>query len=144
MVEAPALPPEVAAVFAGLPQPVRQRLLEVRALVFATAAETPGVGPLTEALRWGEPAYLTAATGSGSTIRLGRPKAAPGMAAVFFNCRTALVGTFRSRFPEAFGTLGDRAILLDPAAPLPAAPLAMCLATALTWHRRGRGEISLG
>ncbi len=134
---APALPAEVAAAFAAFPEPVGLRLLEVRRLIFATAAETAGVGPLTETLKWGEPAYLTEATSSGSTIRLGRPKSPEGVGAVLFNCRTTLVETFRAQFPEAFSYQGNRAILLDPSVPMPAEPLAICIAMALTYHRRG-------
>ena len=62
------MPADVAAVFSGFPERVRRRLLEVRDLIFETAADIEGVGPLTETLKWGEPAYLTRATGSGSTF----------------------------------------------------------------------------
>lgn len=75
--EIPEIPADVAVAFAAFPDPVRVQLLEVRRLIFATAAETSGVGPLTETLKWGEPAYLTEATVSGSTIRLG-PLKSPG------------------------------------------------------------------
>lgn len=134
--ELPVMPAEVAAAFSAFPAPVRDQLLEVRQLIFATAAATASVGPLTETLKWGEPAYLTEATGSGSTIRLGMPKAAGGQGAVLFNCRTTLVDTFRARFPETFSWQGRRAILLDPSGPLPAGPLAVCVGLALTYHRR--------
>ena len=70
----PAIPADVAAAFATFPAAVRGRLLDVRRVIFATAEELEGVGPLTEALKWGEPAYLTAASKSGSTIRLGRSR----------------------------------------------------------------------
>lgn len=134
--EPPEIPAEVAAAFAAFPERVRLRLLEVRALIFATAAGTSGVGPLTETLKWGEPAYLTLATGSGRTIRLGRPKSPQGTGAVLFNCRTTLVETFRAHFAQTLSYQGNRAILLDPSVPLPAEPLAICLAMALTYHRR--------
>jgi len=65
--------PEVAAAFDGFPTPVRRRLLEVRSLIFATAARSNEVGPLTETLKWGEPAYLTEATEIGSNpARMGQ------------------------------------------------------------------------
>lgn len=129
----------VAVAFAAFLESVRVQLLEVRRLIFATAAETGGVGRLTERLKWGEPVYLTKATGSGCTIRLGLPKSPKGMGAVLFDCRTTLVETFRARFSEAFVFQGNRAILLDPSAPIPAEPLAMCLAMAFTYHRRRVG-----
>ncbi len=132
----PVIPTEVASAFAAFPEPVRAQLLEVRRLIFAKAAEIGGVDPLTETLKWGEPAYLTETTHSGSTIRLGLPKSPESMGAVLFNCSTTLVETFRAQFPEAFVFQGNRAILLDPSAPLPTEQLSMCLATALTYHRR--------
>ena len=130
------MPADVAAVFAGFPERVRRRLLEVRGLIFETAAGIEGVGPLTETLKWGEPAYLTGATGSGTTIRLGRFRPSDRNCAVFFNCRTSLIDSFRSRFPDVFAYEKNRAILLCDREPLPRAPLSACLEMALTYHRR--------
>ncbi|WP_432283791.1 DUF1801 domain-containing protein [Aminobacter sp. BA135] len=132
-----AIPEAVAAAFAAFPTPVRARLLEIRGLILSTAAETPGVGPLTETLKWGEPAYLTEASGSGSTIRLGWPRPGGQTCAVYFNCQTTLVESVRAHFGETFTYQGNRALLLDVDKPLPA-PLAICLAMALTYHRRQR------
>ena len=131
----PAMTPEVAAAFDGFPTPVRRRLLEVRSLIFATAARSNEVGPLTETLKWGEPAYLTEATKIGSTIRLGWVKSSERNCAVLFNCRTTLIESFRERFPDAFTFEKNRAILLSPPGPLPETALAVCLAMALTYHR---------
>ena len=131
-----AMPGAVAAAFAAFPSPVRGRLLEVRSLILSTAAETSGVGPLTETLKWGEPAYVTEASGSGTTIRLGWPRPGGQTCAVYFNCRTTLVDSFRTHFRDVFAYQGNRAILLEVAAPLPEAPLKICLAMALTYHRR--------
>ncbi|TCP82844.1 hypothetical protein C8J31_110179 [Rhizobium sp. PP-CC-2G-626] len=139
--ELPVMPADVAASFAAFAEPVRMQLLGVRRLIFATAANTSGVGLLTETLKWGEPAYLTKATCSGSTIRLGVPKSPAGIGVVLFNCRTTLVETFRTQFPEAFRYQGNRAILLDSSIPLPTGPLAMCLAMSLTYRcRRSSAE----
>jgi hypothetical protein len=135
----PLVPGEVAAAFAAFPPDVRRRLEEIREQIFATAAETPGVGPLTETLKWGEPAYLTQASGSGTTIRLGWIPAEERSCAVLFNCRTTLVETFREQFPELFGYQKNRAILLDPAEPLPVDELSTCLAMALTYHQERKG-----
>ncbi len=129
----PVMPPLVREVFDTLPAPVRHRLEEVRAMIFAAAADA-GAGPLTETLKWGEPAYLTEATGSGSTIRLGQVGDAPGHAAVFVNCRTALADTFRTRLP-ALSLRDDRAVLvpLDNCEGDP--DLGRALTLALTYHR---------
>jgi Domain of unknown function (DU1801) len=130
------MPAEVAVVFSAFPASVRARLLEVRDLIFETAAAIEGVGPLTETLKWGEPAYLTQATSSGSTIRLGWLRSSERACAVLFNCRTTLVDDFRNQFPDVFAYEKNRAILLDARKPLPEAPLRSCLGMALTYHRR--------
>ena len=130
------MPAEVAAVFSAFPEHVRPRLLEVRELIFVIAADIKGVGPLTETLKWGEPAYLAEATGSGSTIRLGWIRSQEHECAVLFNCRTTLVDDFRSQFPGVFAYEKNRAIVLDASRPLPEAPLSACLRMALTYHRR--------
>lgn len=124
----------VAQVFQTFPSDVRRELLAVRELIFETAASTPGVGKLEETLKWGEPAYLTSRSGSGSTIRLGSMKATPGKYAVYFNCRTSLVETFRSLFPREFEYENSRAIVLTIGAAPPLDALAFCLAAALTYH----------
>jgi hypothetical protein len=134
----PPAPADVAAAFSAFPAGVRTRLLEVRNLIFETAAALEGVGPLTETLKWGEPAYLTEATGSGSTIRLSVSRSAERHCAVLFNCRTTLVDDFRERFPGVFAYEKNRAILLDARKPPPKIPLSTCLGMALTYHRRRR------
>jgi Domain of unknown function (DU1801) len=130
------MPADVAAAFSVFPEQVRARLLEARELIFETAAGMKSVGPLTETLKWGEPAYLTEATESGSTIRLGWFRSSERACAVLFNCRTTLVDDFRSQFPGVFAYEKNRAILLDAGEPLPKAPLSSCLGMALTYHRR--------
>lgn len=56
---APPLPREVDRAFLALPAPIGKRLLQVRALIFATAAAHHDVGKLTETLKWGEPPRVT-------------------------------------------------------------------------------------
>lgn len=130
------MPAEVAAAFSAFPERVRARLLEVRNLIFETAAASESVGQLTETLKWGEPAYLTVATRSGTTIRLGWVRSSERKCAVLFNCRTTLVDDFREQFPDVFVYEKNRAILLDAREPLSTVPLSTCLGMALTYHRR--------
>ena len=129
----PPLPREVSRVFEAFPPTVRRRLLDVRKLIFATATAHDDVGPLTEALKWGEPAYLTEETGSGSTIRLGRVKDSEHPA-ILFNCKTTLIDTFRERFPDQFEYRQTRALLLPLSGALPKQELTVCLSLALTYH----------
>jgi len=138
-VTAPRLPREVNRAFDALPAPIGKRLLQVRELIFATAAAHDSVGNLTETLKWGEPAYLTDETGSGSTIRLGRLKDSD-QAAILFNCKTTLVDTFRERFPDRFEYRQTRALLLPVAGKLPERELSVCLSLALTYYLDRRGK----
>jgi hypothetical protein len=128
--------PAVAAVFERHPSPVRGRLVELRALVFETAAATPGVGLIAETLKWGQPSYLTPETKSGTTIRIdARPE---GGVAMYVHCQTNLVARYRTLYPTAFRYEGDRAVLLSADAPLDREALRHCIALALTYHQRKR------
>src|SRR5476651_33871 len=103
---------DVAAAFKACPADVRRRLVALRELVFETAAGTSGVGPLTEALKWGQPSFLTEETGSGTTVRIDRLKKSDGYA-IYFHCQSGLIETFRELYPDTFRTEGKRAILFD-------------------------------
>jgi hypothetical protein len=129
--------PAVDAVFEACPAPVKAKLLALRRLILDTARSTKGVGRIEEALKWGQPSYLTAETGSGSTIRIDRVKSADNQVAVFFHCQTDLVDTFRELYPK-LSYSGNRAILLDADKKLPEAELRHCVALALTYHLRKR------
>ena len=119
------------------PKPVKAKLLALRRLIFDTAKTTKGVGALEEALKWGQPSYLTTESKSGSTIRIDQVKAEAGRYAVYFHCQTDLVETFRELYPELrYG--GNRSILLDAGEKLPEAALRHCVALALTYHARKR------
>jgi Domain of unknown function (DU1801) len=135
----PPMPADVAAVFDAYPADIRSKLIAVRRLIFATAGTIENLEPVEETLKWGEPAYLTKAK-TGSTIRLGWKRSAPERCAVYFHCKTTLVGTFRTLFADEFAFEGNRALLLQPSDPLPEKPLSACLAMALTYHRDKRGR----
>ena len=129
------MPDAVAAIFAAYPAGIRRKLKEVRQLIFEVANTTEGIAPLQETRKWGEPAYLPAKRRTGSTIRLGWKRSAPERCAVYFHCQTTLIGTFRTLFADEFAFEGNRALLLRTSEPLPEAPLAACVAMALTYHR---------
>jgi Domain of unknown function (DU1801) len=124
----------VAAAFNGYPPSVRARLLSLRELIFEVAAETPGVGAIEETLKWGEPAYLTTETKSGSTIRIAWKKAQPDHYSMYFICTTNLVTTFRSLFPSDFEYEGNRAINFTAEEEIPEDSVRFCIAAALTYR----------
>ena len=125
----------VAAVFKAYPPAIRAKLMVLRELVLDTAEKTAGVGRLTEALKWGQPSYLTQETGSGTTVRIDRLKAADGYAA-YFHCQSGLVEQFRELYPDTFTYEGKRAIVFGSGDCVPAKELRHCIALALTHHAR--------
>lgn len=129
---------EVARVFDTYPANVRQAMLDLRALIFDTAAGTDGVGEIEETLKWGEPAYLTPKSKSGSTVRIAWKRKQPERYAMYFHCQTNLVDTFRTLFPDDFQFEGNRAIVFKVGSPLPQDALSLCVSEALTYHLRKR------
>ena len=127
-------PHAVAATFASYPAPLRRRVLALRKLILDVAAKTPGVGPLDESLKWGEPAFVTAQSKSGSTIRIAWKKSQPQHYAMYFNCQTTLVDSFKTMFPTAFKFEGNRALVFAHHDDVPVAALRICVAMALTYH----------
>ncbi len=125
----------VASVFRNCPAALRRQLMVLRELVFEVAAKTDGVGPLTETLKWGQPSYLTSATGSGTTVRIDRLKDR-GAYAVYFHCQSGLVETFRELYPDTFTYDGKRAIVFEAGDRVPVRALRHCLALAFTHHLR--------
>jgi Domain of unknown function (DU1801) len=126
---------DVAAAFKAYPADVRRRLVALRELVFETAAGTSGVGPLTEALKWGQPSFLTEETGSGTTVRIDRLKKSDGYA-IYFHCQSGLVGQFKELYPDTFRYEGKRAIVFDAKDRVPVKALRHCIGLALTHHLR--------
>ena len=132
------VPTEVADVYASFDHDVRQDLLALRRLILDTAAETDGVGAITETLKWGQPAFVTDETRSGSTIRLAPTR--PGSShdyGVYFICHTNLVDRFRSQFGDLFSYDGHRALLFTTGEAHPVNELRECFRAALTYHLRG-------
>ncbi len=136
--DCPDMPQSVAKAFEAFPADARMSLMDLRAMIFRVARAHAEIGPLTETLKWGEPAYLTEVTGSGSTIRLGCTKTEPANCAIFFNCRTNLIDTYRSLYPQDLTFQGNRAILLDISGDWPVKVLEHCIGLALTYHIRKR------
>lgn len=131
------IPTAVVSVFEAFPMNQRKVLLETRDLIFEIADLDPRIISVEEALRWGEPAYITAKHKTGSTIRLGIEKAS-GMPALFFNCKTTLVEEFRQQFGGALTYSKNRAIIIDSKGAQSRDALEICVASALTYHLRNK------
>lgn len=124
---------DVASVFEKLPAGTRERLMYLRHLIFESAAETEGVGELEETLRWGEPAYLTTASKSGSMIRLNQTKAGDGSVGLYVICQTSLIDTYRQMYSHVFQFEGNRAIIFQPQQQIDEEALKHCISLALRY-----------
>jgi Domain of unknown function (DU1801) len=133
--------PAVEAAFDAYPKPLKAKLLALRRLIFDTAGNIEGVGPLQEVLKWGQPSYLTQKTKSGSTIRIDRMKSTASQYAVYFHCQTNLVETFRELYPTELSYGGNRSIILNADDEVPEPALRHCVALALTYHLNKRKAV---
>jgi len=127
--------PEVMFLFDNYPTNIQPKLMDLRELIFAVASDIEGVGQLEETLKWGQPSYLTPETRSGSTIRIDKIKQKPHHYAMYLNCQTTLVETFRELYPS-LEYEGNRAIIFDSTKPLPIEAIKDCIAMALAYHLR--------
>lgn len=128
----PFASPKVAAAFDALDAGARPGLMDLRALIFDVASDTPQAGAVEEALRWGQPAYLTPSTKSGSTVRLGVPK--QGGFALFVHCQTSLIPDYITAFPGQDRIEGTRAILFDSPDQIDPLRHGWLIHRALTYH----------
>ena len=129
---------EVASAFDAFPAQPKLKLLQLRKLIYSTAAGNSSIGPLIETLKWGQPAYLPKKPRVGTTIRLGYSDKTPSKIHMFVHCQTTLVDTYRtllgSEPDELLSFEGNRAIAIARKPALPKAPLALCIEAALTYH----------
>ncbi|WP_259782758.1 DUF1801 domain-containing protein [Aestuariispira ectoiniformans] len=129
----PFADPAVEQAFDAFPSEAHEGLLQLRSLIFEIAAETEGVGPVQECLKWGQPAYLTPKTKSGTTIRLGLPK--QGGFALYTHCQTTVMAEMRDLFPDDFTFEGKRAVHFTTETDLPLDKLTILIRRALTYHQ---------
>ena len=122
----------VRDVIQSYPKNVQIFALDLRDLIYETAANDVRIGTLTETLKWGEPSYLTEKTKSGTTLRFDWKTS--GKFGVFVNCRTTLIRSFRDLFSDDLDFEGTRAIWLNPDQPLPRDVMGICVGKALTYH----------
>lgn len=135
--------PDVAAVFDAYPEPVKGALLALRALILETAGNTEGVGEIEEALRWGQPSYLTTQSKSGTMIRIDRVRTTPGSYALYVHCQTSLIEAFKARYPHELTYAGNRAVLFEAEGPFPENIVRHCIQLALTYRLRQRSASKL-
>jgi len=122
----------VEAVFSQCPEDVVDKLVFLREQIFVVANELGEKENLVETLKWGEPSYLLK---QGSTIRISWLASRPGYYAMFFNCKSKLVETFRELFGDELHYDGNRAVVFHVADEIPVESVKQCIKLALTYHK---------
>ena len=123
--------PEVGSKFKSYPENIKEKLEYLRDLIINTASEIETIHEIEETLKWGEPSYLVK---KGSTIRMDWKLKAPNQYAMYFNCNTNLVETFKAVYGDLFKYEKNRAILFDLEEEIPRKELKECIEMALKYH----------
>jgi len=123
---------KVEVVFANYPSFVRDKMQQLRKLIIETAEETEEITVLEETLKWGEPSYITK---NGSTLRIDWKEKSPNQYAMYFQCTSRLVDTFRLIFDHKFQYEGKRAIVFQLNQKIPELELKECIKAALIYHK---------
>ncbi|MCB0497606.1 MAG: DUF1801 domain-containing protein [Cyclobacteriaceae bacterium] len=124
--------PEVEKVFRKYPESARSKIERLRKLIVEAAEELDEITELQETLKWGEPSYITKI---GSTIRIDWKDKAPDQYAMYFQCTSSLVSTFKVVYPDRFAFEGNRALVFQMDKKLPEAELKKCIKAGLTYHK---------
>ncbi len=123
--------PKVDHKFRSYPEAVQSKLKYLRDLIIETARETDGITEIEETLKWGEPSYLVK---KGTTIRIDWKSKFPNQYAMYFNCQSSLVPTFKVIFGDLFRYEKNRAILFDVNDDIPTREIKECIELALKYH----------
>jgi len=116
---------------ASYPENVQVTLLKLRKLIFEVA-ESLDIKNVEETLKWGEPSYLVK---GGSTLRFDWKASKPEEYAMYFNCKTRLVETFREFYADELRFEGNRAIMFQLKDALPEEIIKHCIQVTLTYHK---------
>lgn len=124
----PDTPSNVARVIDGYDAPVREGVLALRSLIFSVAADHK-IAPVEEALRWGQPAYLTH---KGSTLRIAPHRQA--CFAIYAHCQSTVITSYAQAFPGWDRLDGNRAVLFDTVEEVEPERLSHLIHHALNYH----------
>ena len=124
--------PKVARKLQSYPEEIRRKLMQIRELILDVAACNPDIGDLEETLKWGEPGYVAE---QGSTVRIGWKESTPDYCAIYFNCNTKLVDTFKEVYSGLLNFEGNRAIVFHCEDRIPREALEHCILLSLRYHQ---------
>lgn len=121
---------QVKQKFDTYPEEVALALMQLRDVILTVAKEEGIV--VSETVKWGEPSYRAK---QGSTIRFDWKAKQPDQYALYFNCRSKLVATFKEVYPNELVFDGNRAIVLRFGESIPWTALRHCISMSLRYHQ---------
>ena len=134
----PEMQGNIAHAFDAFPPAPKRKLLQVRSLIYTSAANNSDIGPITETLKWGQPSYLPSKPRLGTAVRLGWNEKTPEVINLFVHCQTTLVDTYRTLVGDQLTFEGNRAIVVPIRPALPKQALRLCIEAAFTYHKNKR------
>ncbi len=117
------------------PDPAANAFREIRTVILDAAAQA-GAGPLSESLKWGQPAWRPTRPRQGSTLRLMWQDRSPQSLALYVDCKTTLAETMREIYPTEFEYEKNRGLHLRLDSPLPMQAIEHLARLTFTYHRR--------
>lgn len=132
---APAVPALVEAALADYPDATRDRVLQLREVLWEVVAAEPAIGVVEESLKWGQPSYRPATAGTGTTVRIDRVSGSDDVA-VFTPCSTSLVAEFRAAHGSIATYDGKRGVIVPAEGEIPLAALRDHMREALLYFQR--------
>jgi len=124
--------PTVINKFNNYPYKPKKALLNIRKLIIETAQELEEINELEESLKWNQPSYKTKL---GSTLRIDWNENNPNKYAIYFQCTSKLIPTFKQVYNEIFQYENNRAIILNLDDTPPKEELKNCISRALIYHK---------
>lgn len=82
------------------PPKVRKEMFALRKFILDIAKKDEEIDFNCEALKWGEPSFLTKS--SGTTLRIDWKEKTPEYISIFVNCQTKLISMFKELYPNDF------------------------------------------
>ncbi len=134
----------LAALIATWPAPARDALLTCRNL-FHQISKDRALGPLDEALKWGQPAWRPVKPRTGSTLRLWWSDAQPDHLAVFVDCKTDLAARMGDLYPQLPENDLQRRLSFSLDAPFPEQAMSHLADMTFAYHlNKRRNAASIG
>lgn len=121
---------------AAWPDTARTQFTTIRTLILA-AAKDADAGPLTESLKWQQPAWRPTRPRQGSTLRLMWQDTSPQSIALYVDCKTTISETMREVYPADFKYEKNRGLHLPLDATLPVQAIDHLARLTFTYHKKG-------